>query len=69
MAGKQINLETVNFEELTSIEGVTDDMAEKILEKRSQKNTLDATDLQEITQIPREKWDDLISTEETVLTD
>ena len=58
MANELINLENVTKEELTSISGVTTEMADKVMQRRSEKE-LTTVDMQELTNIPTLVWNDM----------
>lgn len=62
MASKLINLENVTKEELTSISGVTTEMADTIMQRRSEKE-LTTVDMQELTHIPTEVWNDMVESD------
>jgi hypothetical protein len=59
MANELINLENVTKEELTSISGVTTEMADKVMQRRSEKE-LATVDMQELTNIPTLVWNDMV---------
>ena len=62
MANELINLENVAKEELTSISGVTTEMADKVMQRRSEKE-LTTVDMQELTNIPTLVWNDMVESD------
>lgn len=62
MANELINLENVTKEELTSISGVTTEMADKVMQRRSEKE-LTTVDMQELTNIPTLVWNDMVESD------
>ena len=59
MANELIYLGNVTKEELTSISGVTTEMADKVMQRRSEKE-LTTVDMQELTNIPTLVWNDMV---------
>jgi ribosomal protein S13 len=62
MANKLINLKNVTKEELTSISGVTTEMADKVMQRRAEKE-LTTVDMKELTNIPTEVWNDTVDSD------